>query len=326
MALPAPAQHILAASKSPAPLRVQCKRPTPVARHDPWEEEAEELAAWLARTREMNREVTTPPRPIHPVSPESEHWGVPIDAVLAARALRTPGQPLEPTLRATFEEHLGADLGHVRVHDDREARVLARSLGAAAFTIGRHIVTTSTKPELLAHEVVHTIQQAKAAPAGSDFAAAASARMQASFEKTAAELDPKVEILLDLHLRSRGKQLKSFADTTLLATGSWWLALRAKLEDKAAAKPVDAKAEIEAAVQHIRDYKSLDTAKGDPIQNGVAGLLADYLRINDAPELAALVVLEFPYLRTAVPANEVVDALAAEKKRGAAAVVALPRI
>ncbi len=51
-------------------------------------------------------------------------------------------------------------------------------------------------------------------------------------------------------------------------------------------------------------------------KTAVAGLLADYLRINDAPELAAMILIEFPYSRTAVPASEVVSALASEKKRG----------
>lgn len=320
-----PAPRLLPTSRSPAPLRVPGKRPLASARQDAWEDEAEALAAWLARHRSAPGDAAAGGADIHPVTSERADWGTPIDPALAARARWLPGRPLDPTLRADFEQQLGHDLGDVRVHDGSEARELARSLGAEAFTVGQHIVTTSTERPLLAHEVVHTVQQATADPEHAT-SPTAPGRMQASFDKTTAELDPQVEILLDLHLRSRGKQLKDIAETKLLVSGSWWQILRAKLEDKAPAKPPDAKAEVEAAVKAIRDYKALDTAKGDPIQNGVAGLLADYLRINEAPELAALVVIEFPYLRTAVPANEVVAALATEKKRGGAAVVALPRI
>ena len=151
-------------------------------------------------------------------------------------------------------------------------------------------------------------------------------RMQASFEKTTADLDPKVEILLDLHLRSRGKRFKEIAETKLLIADSWWKKLRAKLENKAPTTPVDAKAEIEAAVKEIRALAPLDTDRGDPIQNGTAGLLADYLRINDAPELAAMILIEFPYSRTTVPVRAVVGALASEKTRGQRAVLALPRV
>ena len=201
----------------------------------------------------------------------------------------------------------------------RSSREMVQSLGAKAFTVGQEIFTTSPDRALLAHELVHTVQQ-------ENVSSTEPSRIQASFEKTTTELDPKVEILLNLHLRLRGKQLKEIVETKLLVKESWWRKLRANLEKKDATPPVDAKAEVEAAVKQIRDLAPLDTAAGDPIQNGVAGLLADYLRINGAPELAAMVVIEFPYTRTAVPADEVVGALISEKKRGQRAVLALPRI
>lgn len=305
MVIPAPLDH------KPAELRVQCRKPA--RGRDPWEDEAESLAEWLARPR------TGGLPEIHPVPIDSNQWGTPIDARFAARARRHPGHPLDPATRRHFEARFHHDFSDVRIHDDRTARDLTRSLGAEAFTLGRDIFTTRSDRALLAHEIVHTVQQ-ESVPS------AQLSQIQASFEKTTAELDPKVEILLNLYLRSRGKQLKGIADTQLLATDSWWRKLRAKLEDKKPATPVDAKAEVEAAVKEIRKLAPLDTEKGDPIQNGVAGLLADYLRINDASELAAFVVIEFPYSRTALPTWAVYDALALDEKRGSASVVALPRI
>jgi hypothetical protein len=87
-------------------------------------------------------------------------------------ALRRPGKPLAPPLRAAFEARLGADLGAVRLHDDAMAARSARAVGALAYTAGSHIVFDQGKlaparPEgfaLLAHELAHVIQ----ARAGSD--------------------------------------------------------------------------------------------------------------------------------------------------------------
>ena len=267
---------------------------------------------------------------IRPVQRDSHAWGTPIDKDTAACIRSHAGHPLDSDMRHDFEARLNRNLGDVRIHDDQAARDLVHSLGAEAFTLGDDIFTSRTDRALLAHEIVHTIQQ-------EIVTAAEPARVQASFEKTTADLDPKVEILLNLHLRSRGKRLKEIAETKLLVADSWWLKLRAKLEEKDPTRPVDEKAkiekakvektEIENAVKKIeKELKPLDTGADDPIQNAVAGLLADYLRINDAPELAALVVIEFPYSRTAVPASEVVNALRAEEKRGKCAVVPMSRI
>ena len=77
------------------------------------------------------------------------------------------GQPLEPGVRGRLEAGLGADLRSVRVHTDGQADQMARSVDALAFTTGDDIFfqagTYSPGSEagdrLIAHEVVHTIQQ-----------------------------------------------------------------------------------------------------------------------------------------------------------------------
>ena len=88
------------------------------------------------------------------------------------------GAALGPGLRARFEPALGADLSAVRVHSGAQADALARSVQARAFTTGPDIFfragrldpASASGQRLLAHEVVHTVQQANgpvdARPAG----------------------------------------------------------------------------------------------------------------------------------------------------------------
>lgn len=90
------------------------------------------------------------------------------------RSESTGGSRLEVSARDRLEHGLDADLDDVRVHTDGEADALARSLCASAFTAGPHIFFRegAYQPgsmeglELLAHEVVHTIQQAAGPVAG----------------------------------------------------------------------------------------------------------------------------------------------------------------
>lgn len=102
--------------------------------------------------------------------------GVPRFLSTGARAERarppsTDGEPLAAGVRAHFEARLGRDLGDVRVRTDPEA---ARAERAAAFTVGSDIVfgagryapETSAGRRLLAHELVHVVQQDAGAPVG----------------------------------------------------------------------------------------------------------------------------------------------------------------
>jgi hypothetical protein len=73
------------------------------------------------------------------------------------------GRPLDRATRAFFEPRFGADLGAVRIHDDRSTRMRARSMGARAFTVGADIgfadgelhPHTNDGRFLLAHELAH---------------------------------------------------------------------------------------------------------------------------------------------------------------------------
>jgi outer membrane protein OmpA-like peptidoglycan-associated protein len=85
-----------------------------------------------------------------------------VDAVM-----RSPGQTLDSDTRAFFEPRFGRDLGGVQVHVDSAAQQSARDASAHAYTVGRDIVfgrgqfapATFEGRRLLAHELVHVLQQ-----------------------------------------------------------------------------------------------------------------------------------------------------------------------
>src|SRR5262249_15079514 len=83
------------------------------------------------------------------------------------QTLRSPGQPLDAATRAFMEPRFGQDFSHVRVHADAQAAESARAVNAQAYTVGKDIAfahaqytpSTAGGRELIAHELVHTIQQ-----------------------------------------------------------------------------------------------------------------------------------------------------------------------
>jgi len=82
-------------------------------------------------------------------------------------ALRSPGQPLDAPVRAQMESRFGRDFGNVRVHTDPLAAKSANAVNALAYSAGANLVfaagryapQTRAGSSLLAHELVHTIQQ-----------------------------------------------------------------------------------------------------------------------------------------------------------------------
>ena len=83
------------------------------------------------------------------------------------QVLRSRGQALEPSTRAFMEPRLGYDFGQVRVHADSLAADSARAVNAQAYTVGREMVfgtgryapNTSEGLRLIAHELMHVVQQ-----------------------------------------------------------------------------------------------------------------------------------------------------------------------
>lgn len=81
--------------------------------------------------------------------------------------LNSSGRPLDAETRSYFEPRLGVDLSGVRAHSDTRAAESASSVGALAYTVGENIVfgaghyapDTAQGKKLLAHELVHVVQQ-----------------------------------------------------------------------------------------------------------------------------------------------------------------------
>ncbi len=81
-------------------------------------------------------------------------------------ALRSPGTPLDQAMLRRMEPHFG-DLRDVRVHNDALAAASADAIGAAAYTRGNDVVfaggryglDTQANHDLMAHELVHVVQQ-----------------------------------------------------------------------------------------------------------------------------------------------------------------------
>jgi 3D (Asp-Asp-Asp) domain-containing protein len=81
--------------------------------------------------------------------------------------LRSPGQPLDFNTRAFMKSRFGQSFGDVRVHTDAHAVESAEEMAARAYTVrknivfgaGQHAPETSSGRSLLAHELVHVLQQ-----------------------------------------------------------------------------------------------------------------------------------------------------------------------
>ena len=86
--------------------------------------------------------------------------------------LRSPGRPLDSSVRGFMEARFKQDFGHVRVHDDARAADSARGVSALAYTVGRDVVfgaghyspETTAGKTLIAHELAHVLQQNQEPP------------------------------------------------------------------------------------------------------------------------------------------------------------------
>lgn len=171
-------------ARKPAPQRVVSALPStrlPISHpHDPAEREATRLAAPLARGESVHPVEAIGPR-LHrdcaacwsgtcecdkPVMREADGAAT-SSSVSRADVGNMHGAPLAEEVRAPLEQQLGTDLSDVRVADGPQAADAARKLQARAFTVGDNIgfAAGAFQPgtlrglELLAHELVHVVQQ-----------------------------------------------------------------------------------------------------------------------------------------------------------------------
>jgi Domain of unknown function (DUF4157) len=99
-----------------------------------------------------------------PTGPQAAAGGAPS---IVDETLRSPGQPLDAATIAFMGPRFGHNFSQVRVHADGQAANSARSVNALAYTVGNHIVfgggqyqpQSSVGQLLLAHELVHVVQQ-----------------------------------------------------------------------------------------------------------------------------------------------------------------------
>ena len=86
------------------------------------------------------------------------------------RVLARSGKPLDTRLRHDMEQRFGHDFSRVRVHSGVAAEQSARDVNAHAYTVGHNIVFgagrfapgTHQGRRLIAHELTHVVQQARA--------------------------------------------------------------------------------------------------------------------------------------------------------------------
>jgi Domain of unknown function (DUF4157) len=170
------------AASSSAVVPIQ-RQPTISAPRDADEREADEVADQVMRFAEpalispaaaavqrqcapCELEEQTTIRTMRTSSPNTDAT---LDTGAAVRAAGRGGAPLSNHLRAYFEPRFGHDFSGVRVHADGEAASAARGVQARAYTFGNDIVfgsgeyapATQHGRRLLAHELVHVVQQGK---------------------------------------------------------------------------------------------------------------------------------------------------------------------
>ena len=97
----------------------------------------------------------------------------PTDVVpVVHEALQSSSRAIDSTTHSAMASRFGHDFSHVRVHTDPIAAHSASALNARAYTVGHHIVfgagewapATNAGGTLLAHELVHVLQQQRSAP------------------------------------------------------------------------------------------------------------------------------------------------------------------
>jgi hypothetical protein len=127
---------------------------------DEYEQEAERVSQLGFRTPEPQR-----------ASADSADHVAALPSVY--EGLASPGQLIEPATRSFMQSRLGHDFSKVRVHTDATASQSADAVNALAYTVGQHIVfgkgqyapASESGSGLLAHELVHVIQQTRTGPA-----------------------------------------------------------------------------------------------------------------------------------------------------------------
>ncbi len=143
--------------------------------NDPMEHEADAVADKVMRMpeppllqrkctgcREEEKALQKKELPVHASGSQSSELPPVVHEVL-----NSSGHPLDTSTRTFMETRFGHDFGTVRVHNDAKAAESARSVNAAAYTVGSDVVFgagqyaphATAGQRLMAHELTHVVQQ-----------------------------------------------------------------------------------------------------------------------------------------------------------------------
>ena len=135
------------------------------ASNDPLEHEADRVADQvMSMTSNSGISNISPRIQRAPTNSGGSDFNVP-DSV--NKVLNDSGQRMQSSLRQDMEQRFGRDFSQVRLHTGSAAEQSARDVNAHAYTVGQNIVfgsgqfssETAAGRHLLAHELVHTVQQ-----------------------------------------------------------------------------------------------------------------------------------------------------------------------
>lgn len=137
--------------------------------HDIYEQEADRVAEQVMRMPEpkIQRKCSKCKKELELLQPKAIGSITNTVPPIVHEVLSTPGQPLDTQTRAFMEPRFGYDFSKVRVHVDERAAESARAVNALAYTVGQNVVfrmgqyapTTKSGQHILAHELVHVVQQ-----------------------------------------------------------------------------------------------------------------------------------------------------------------------
>lgn len=137
---------------------------------DEYEQEADRLAEEVMRMPKSNfkpKPSISPRASLNVPRGAAADTGLDEAPAIVHDVLSSPGRPLDNSTRGFFDWRIGHDFGSVRIHADAEAAKSARSVNALAYTVGSDVVFgagqyspgTTAGQRLLAHELMHVVQQ-----------------------------------------------------------------------------------------------------------------------------------------------------------------------
>jgi hypothetical protein len=150
---------------TPLPIQTKLKTGSP---GDKYEQEADNVSKQIMQKQTFKNDEETSPVEVnlHAKGNTGQNLETPPGIERVIKQKQGKGKQLGPNIRSTMEEGFNTDFNSVRIHDDSEADVLNRSLGAEAFTLGNDIFfkqggynpASNNGRELIAHELAHVVQ------------------------------------------------------------------------------------------------------------------------------------------------------------------------